>query len=381
MCFGSYKKMKKKKILFIINSLEGGGAEKVLVDMLNHFDYSGFDVELLLLRKIGIYLKDVPQIKIRYIFPNYLSFVEKICYNLYSRLGTDIGYKLLTRNRVGNYDVIISFLEGKSLKYHTYVTYKADKNISWVHTDLLNNHYTIDSVFSQTQEQQAYALMDDIVFVSNDAKKQFEKLYPNNATQKAVILNPIDYDYISSYKREYNIDWKGRYFNIFSVGRLVEQKAYDRLIRLAKRLREDNCHFHVTIIGDGEERNKLEDLIVEYGLQNYVSLSGFFKPPYSKMAEADLFISTSFAEGYSLVLCEAFCLGLPVVSTRTTGPIELIDNDKYGILVDHDDESIYQGVKRMIDDEQLRLHYHQMSLERAKIFNIEETMKQIYDVL
>jgi glycosyltransferase involved in cell wall biosynthesis len=371
----------KKKILFIINSLEGGGAEKVLIDILKNFDYARFDVELLLLRKIGIYLKDVPQIKIRYIFPNYLSFVEKICYNLYSRLGTDIGYKLLTRSRVGNYDVIISFLEGNALKYHIYITHKGKRNISWVHIDLLNNHYTIDSVFTQTQEQQSYAMMDSIVFVSNDAKKQFEKLYPNNKTKKEVILNPIDYDYISSYKREYNIDCEDRCFNIVSVGRLEGQKSYDRMIRLAKRLKEDNYNFHITIIGEGNERGKLEGLIEDYGLQNYMSLPGFFKPPYSKMAEADLFVSTSLAEGYPLVVCEALCLGLPVVSTKTTGPIELIDNDKYGILVDHDDDSIYQGVKRMIDDEQLRLHYHQMSLERAKIFNIEETMKQIYDVL
>lgn len=81
------------------------------------------------------------------------------------------------------------------------------------------------------------------------------------------------------------------------------------------------------------------------------------------------------------MLCETFCLGLPVVSTKTTGPIELIDNNRYGILVDHDNESIYQGVKQMIDDEQLRLHYHKMSLERAKMFDIKETMNRIYDVL
>ena len=94
-----------------------------------------------------------------------------------------------------------------------------------------------------------------------------------------------------------------------------------------------------------------------------------------------MFIVPSIAEGFSLVLCEAFCLGLPIVSTKTTGPIELIDNNKYGILVDHDDESIYQGVKRMIDDEQLRLYYHQRSLERAKMFNIKDTIKQVYEVL
>lgn len=373
----------KKKILFIINNLASGGAEKVLIDMLNNFDYLRFDVELLLIWKEGVYLQDVPKgVKVKSVYSKPLSLREKINYNLFVKFGALYGYKQSIKSKVSRkYDIIVSFLEGMSLKYHSYIVDRAKKNISWVHTDLLNNHYTVGRLFTESLEKQAYEKMDDIVFVSNDAKTQFEKLYPDNIIKKAVILNPIDYDYISSYRKEYNLRCENRCFNIVSVGRLVSVKVYDRLIRLAKRLREDNSNFSITIIGEGRERDKLESLIVEYGLQNYVSLPGFLKPPYSKMAEADLFLMTSLAEGYPLVLCEAFCLGLPVVSTKTTGPIELIDKNKYGLLVDHDDESIYQGVKRMIDDEQLRLHYHKMSLERAKMFNIKETMNQIDDVL
>lgn len=371
----------KKKILFIINSLGGGGAEKVLIDMLNNFDYTRFDVELLLIWKEGVYLQDVPkEVKVKCVYSKPMSLKEKINYNLVVKFGTLFGYKQSIRAKVlRKYDTIVSFLEGMSLKYHSYIVDRASKNVSWVHIDLFTNHYTVGRLLTEQLEKQAYEKMDEIVFVSNDAKFQFEKLYTDNKMAKKVILNPINYDYISSYRKEYKCD--NRCFNIVSVGRLESQKSYDRMIRLAKRLREDNYNFCITIIGEGSERGKLEGLIADYGLQNYVSLPGFLKPPYPKMAGADLFISSSFAEGFSLVLCEAFCLGLPVVSTKTTGPIELIDNDKYGILVDHDDESIYQGVKRMIDDEQLRLHYHQMSLGRAKMFNIEETMKQVYSVL
>lgn len=375
--------MKKKKILFIINNLAGGGAEKVLIDMLNNFDYLRFDVELLLIWKEGVYLQDVPKgVKVKCVYSKPLSLREKIDHNLFVKFGTLFGYKQSIKSKVSRkYDTIVSFLEGMSLKYHSYIVDRADKNISWVHIDLLNNHYTVGRLFTEQLEKQAYEKMDEIVFVSNDAKMQFEKLYPDNITKKTVILNPIDYNYISNYRKEYNLNCDNRCFNIVSVGRLEGQKSYDRLIRLAKRLKEDNYNFHITIIGEGSERGKLEGLIADYGLQNYMSLPGFLKPPYSKMVEADLFISASFAEGFSLVLCEAFCLGLPVVSTKTVGPIELIDNNKYGILVDHDDESIYQGVKRMIDDEQLRLHYHNMSLEKAKIFNIQETMKQVFEIL
>lgn len=360
----------------------GGGTEKVLLTFLQNFDYIRFDVELLLLYNIGLYLNDIPQhVKVRFLYSKPYSFREKIDYNLFSRFGLLCGYKQCIRFKISkHYDTIISFQEGFTLPFHSYVLSRANKNVSWVHTDIYNNHHRVGFLTSEA-EQKAYSSMDEIIFVSNDAKSQFEKLFPNNAVLKTVVLNPIDYDYISNYRKEYSYDSKDKCFEIVAVGRLVQVKAYDRLICLAKRLREDNYNFHVTIIGEGEECDKLECLIAEYGLQNYVSLPGFLKPPYSKMADADLFVSTSFAEGFSLVLCEAFCLGLPVVSTKTTGPIELIDNNRYGILVDHDNESIYQGVKRMIDDKELRLHYHQMSLERAKMFNIKDTIKQVYEVL
>lgn len=375
--------MRKKKILFIMHSLLGGGSEKVLLTILDNMNYSLFDVELLLIYNEGVYLQNVPkEVKVRYLYRQSLSFREKIDYYVFRKFGSYCGYKQLMRFTVRkHYDTIISFLQGYTLRFHSYVLDKADKNISWVHTDLLNNHHTVGHLFTEELEEKAYSMMNEIVFVSNDAKLQFEKLYPNNITKKEVILNPIDYDYISSYKREYNIDFGKICFNIVSVGRLGNEKGFDRVVRLAKNLKDNNYNFHITIIGEGEERDKLEGLIADYGLQNYVSLPGFLKPPYLKMAEADLFLMTSLAEGYPLVLCEAFCLGLPVVFTKVTGSIELIDNDMYGILVDHDDESIYQGVKRMIDNEQLRLHYHEMSLERAEMFNIEKTMQEVYNVL
>ena len=374
---------KRKKILFIITTLAGGGAEKVLITMLKHFDYLRFDVELLLIYNEGIYLADVPQeVKVHYLYHKPLSICEKINYNLKTRFNNESGYKLLTRSKVGKYDTIISFLEGFSLKYHSYIVDRAKKNISWVHIDLFNFHYTNGRFFSEKEEKEAYNKMDKIVFVSNDAKKQFEKLYPDNLINKDVILNPIEKDLISQYKKEYKKYSEDRCFNIVSVGRLVSQKAYDRLVRLAKRLKDDNYNFHINIIGEGELRKDLEKLIVENQVESQVSLVGFVKPPYEVMSNADLFVSSSVAEGFSLVVAEAFCLGLPVVSTKTTGPIELLDNNKYGLLTDHDDdESIYQAVKKMIDDDNLREYYHKKSFERAEALDIEKIMKQIYSIL
>ena len=372
----------RKKVLFIVNCLIGGGVEKVLITFLKNFDYTRFDVELLLIYNKGIYLNDVPkEVNVKYLYSKPLSILEKINYNLLFRLGIDYGYKFLIRSRVSKYDVIVSFFEGLSLKYHSYIIKNGKKNISWVHTDMYNNHNYIGHFFTERQEKEAYGKMDKIIFVSNDAKKQFERLYPDIFTKKEVILNPIEKDFIAKYRRGYKKYLNDRCFNIVSVGRLNKDKAFDRLVRLGKQLKDDGYDFFINIIGEGEERDRLEDLILEYGLDNYVSLRGFLKPPYEVMADSDLFVLVSNVEGFSLVVCEAFCLGLPVVVTRTTGPIELIDNDKYGLLIDHNDESIYKAVKRMIDNDSLREYYHKRSLERAEILNIDEVMNSVYNLL
>ena len=373
--------MSKKKILFIIYSLAGGGAEKALITLLQKFDYNCFDVDLLLFIKEGVYLKNIPkEVNLKCMYSSIESFCTKIDFIMVNKLGLSYRYKQQIRSKVQYYDTIVSFTE-QALKYHSWIFDRAKKNISWIHTDLLNFHYTVGENFSIEKERDAFSKLDNIVFVSNDAKKQFEKLYPDNKIKKTVIYNLIDSEAISRYRKNYDCDLEDRIFNIVSVGRLHSIKGFDRLIRIAKKLKDDNYKFHIKIIGEGEERINLENLISEYHLEEYVSLSGYVNPPYSLMADADLFVSTSLAEGYSLVLCEAFCLGLPVVSTKTTGPIELIDNNKYGLLTDHDDESIYSAVKEMIEDKDLRMYYHQQALKRVEVFNVSEVLNRIYSVL
>lgn len=375
--------MKKKKILFIHNWMVCGGIEKVLLSIFNRFDYSKFDVELLLVYNEGEFLNDLPkEVKLKYLYSKHSCFLEKINFNLLSRFAIDWGCRAIMYSKTAvKYDVIISFQGGTPLRYHTYITLKASKNISWVHTDMYNNRHTIDNFFTEQQEKESYDKMDKIMFVSNDAKKQFEKLYPENKVCKDVIFNPIEKDLIGQYRKAYKKYSNDRCFNIVSVGRLGKEKGFDRLIRLAKRLKDDGFNFHINIVGDGYYKEELVNLIVRCGVEKEVSLLGFVKKPYGIMSKADLYISLSFVEGFSLVVAESFCLGLPIVSTKTVGPIELIDNDKYGLLTDHDDDSIYQAVKKMIDDDSLREYYHKKSLERAKTLDIEKVMSQIYSML
>ena len=99
------------------------------------------------------------------------------------------------------------------------------------------------------------------------------------------------------------------------------------------------------------------------------------------MRQADIFLNTSEAEGYPLVLCEALCLGLPIVATDITGAHEILDGSRYGILVKENVEDIYEGLRRMIISKELRCDYSQKAIARSEMFSVEEIMKQIYNII
>ena len=126
---------------------------------------------------------------------------------------------------------------------------------------------------------------------------------------------------------------------------------------------------------------ELRNLCEEYGLSNVCHFQGFVKPAYPYMRQADIFLNTSEAEGYPLTLCEALCLGLPIVATDITGAHEILDGSRYGILVKENVEDIYVGLRSMITNSELRCDYSQKAIARSEMFSVEEIMKQIYNII
>lgn len=367
----------KKDILFIMYNLSGGGAEKVLIDILQNFDYDKYNVSLALIKNEGVYLSDVPK-QVR-ILPlcNRLEFY--LGFGLVKFSNCHIFNKWLFKRKLHNhYDTIISFMEGYPLVVHSYVTQNAKKNVSWVHIDLCAYHHTSQISLFSGWEEACYKKMNQIVFVSADSAKQFDKVVKVDVPKK-IIYNPILRDDIVAKADQANIPKEK--FVIGTVGRLAPQKSYDRLLRVAKRLKDEQYDLEFWILGEGKLKEELIALQKELCLESEVKFLGFKKPPHPYVKLFDIFLSTSITEGYPLVVCEAMCLGIPICSTKTTGPKELLGDNEYGILTDHDDESIYRGLKKLIDDKQLREHYHQKSLERARIFDIEKTMNEVYEVV
>ena len=273
----------KKKILFIMPSLPGGGAEKVLIDILKNFDYSTYAVTLLLEFREGVYLNDVPgEVRVLSLHEQNTIWFERLHRVLRAVRGYAIFHAVVYRRMLlrllkgERFDTIVSFMEGAALKFHSYITGKARRNLSWVHIDLKQKHWSLGFFRNAQDEFAAYQKMDEIVFVSKDAENHFSELYPLAEEKRTVIYNLIDRNTILSSSVSRPI--AKTKFTICMVGRLNRQKRYDRALAVAKRLHGDGCDFELWILGEGNLESALKETVKAYGIEERVRFLGFKKP-------------------------------------------------------------------------------------------------------
>ena len=375
--------MSRRKVLFLAESLSGGGAEKVLSVLVKHIDKKYFDLTVCTVSDTGIYCEEIKQ-NVRYcsILGNAQnkSAIGKIIYKIkykaiYNILPMWLIYKIFVPK---GYDVEVAFMEGYVTKLLSASTNKRSLKIAWVHTDLLKNPWTqnIKVYNNESKELVCYAKFDKIVCVSDTAKENFIKKFGLKNVIR--IYNPIDKDEIlrkadipCEYPQSENC------FKLLTIGRLVPQKGYDRLLRVMKKIKEDGLKCNLLILGDGEMRVQLSNYIKKNNLSDSVILGGFKKNPYKYLKKADCFVCSSRSEGFSLVIAEAMMLGIPVISTYCSGPNELLEEGKYGLLVDNNEEDLYRGIKSIIEDEKLRMYYKQQAIIGGEQINLRKAMQQI----
>ena len=277
------------------------------------------------------------------------------------------------------FDTIVSFMEGEAVRIHSYLANKAERNVSWVHIDFKKKHWSLDFFRNKDHESKCYSKMDEVVFVSDDARRSFLDIYDLNPQKCTVLYNLIDKKEIQKLAESCTVD-KSK-FTICMVGRLNQQKRYDRALETMKLLKDAGCDVVLWILGVGELETELKEKAKALGVSAMCDFKGFVRPAYPYMKVADVFLNTSEAEGYPLVLCEALCLGLPVVATDITGAHEILEESKYGLLVKEDVNDIYLGLRKMIDDAELRSAYARKSVQRSEMFSVEEVLKEIDAVL
>lgn len=368
-----------KNILFIIGGLIGGGAEKALLSLLKNIDFSRYNVDLLLLTQGVDFPRDCPQkVHVKSFYGRW-RILNRLFFFIQKKIG--IAWHTIpwvVRRKIGHkhYDVIISYLEGAPVLIHQKILPFAKRNVSWIHSDFWCDHYTVPNYFkAEAEESVAYSKMDEIVAVSQNASLSFQKRYPD-LRMPSVMYNVID----DSVRSKCLVRTK-RKFTICTVGRLVPVKGFDRIIEVAKLFSDAGYDLDFWIIGKGKEYESLKKKIHEAELEDSVFLLGFHPNPSKQIACCDIFVSTSLAEGFSLVICEGMSQRLPIVATNTSGADELLCSGKFGILTEHTSEAIFQGLKRLVDDEPLRRHYSKLSEERIRDFETASLLKRFDEIV
>ncbi len=375
-----------KKILFVTNSLSIGGVEKVLINIANNLSKYDFDITILLLFP-GMEMASQLNNKIKLLYKplkkhpilRYIPILRKQIKD-YGQYETNASAKELYSYYIGSekYDIEIAFIRGLPVKIISGSTNENSLKIAWVHSDF-KKCFGVTSFFQSLEDtKNAYRKFQHIICVSNQVKDSFIDII-GCADKVKVIYNMVDSNDILTKSQMVCPLTKDR-FTILTVGRLFEAKAYDRLLKVVSLLNQDNLSFDLWIIGEGAERNKLEQIICEKKITN-VKLLGAIHNPYPYMRISDLYICSSIYEGFNLTLVEALICGMPTISTKCAGPCEILQNGLYGLIVDNATESIYSSLKEVIKKQiDMRL-FQKKAQVRGMDFDIKHLLPKIIDIL
>lgn len=360
-----------KKLAFLIHDLMGGGAEKVLVNMVNNLNPEKYDITVVTLFDEGIHKKNLaPHI-------HYKSFLKK-SFNgnkyVFRMLSPEFWYKRVFGRE--KYDVVVSYLEGTCARI---VSGCNDaKTAVWIHRERDENGYKV--CFKSKQEaDEAYSSFDRIVCVAQSLKDNFSKhcsafdsaevLYNVNETDKIILKSKEDVE--EKYLFEDGVPV------ISFIGKIIREKGIYRLIDIHKKLNEKNIPHRFCVMGVGEDEENAKQLLKESGCEKDFVFMGFCQNPYKYLARSDMFVCASFAEGFSTATTEALVLGVPAVVTDCSGMKEMLGDNEYGFITENSDDALYEGIEKMLTDKELRLNYKKQAELRGKDFSMERSLEKI----
>lgn len=365
-----------KKILFMIPNLSVGGAEKVLVNLVNNMDKNKFDITVLTLFAGGVneqFLK--PHIKL------------KSCYKKVFRGNSQI-LKMFSPQRLYNkfinehYDIVVSYLEGPTARIVSGCTDVNTKLVSWIHIQQENAKSASYAFKSFDEAKKCYNRFDNTVCVSEyvkndfkgifDFKKNIDVLYNTNETSDIIKLSNEDLD----------LNFNNNETNICVVGKVAIRKGSDRICNIQKRLKEEEINTHIYFLGTGPDEELVKKFTNENDLTESITLLGYQTNPYKYVKNCDLFVCASLAEGFSTAATESLIVGTPVCTVDVSGMKEMLgENNEYGIVTENNEDALYAGIKKMLTTPNMLEYYSEKALERGKIFSTEKTVKAVEDML
>lgn len=358
--------MKKTNLLFVIDSLSCGGAEKSLVTLLGLIDPNQFNIDLSLHSRGGIFEKLVPSfvnvntIEINKGYLNLKYQVARFYFKFFRLFNTNkkmhnaqLYWKSFSQCHkviAKKYDIAIAYGQGFSTYF---ISDKVEANIkySWLNNDYIKAGYNLkfDIPF--------YSLYNKIVVVSEENEKVFQQcLKASGVAFTTVVIRDIVDDIEINFKSRLPIELVNSKESlvITTVGRLIPQKGLSLAIKACKLLIDKGKNVKWFVVGEGHEREALEELIRTYNLKENFILLGLKENPYPYIKMADIYVQSSVFEGLCITLIEARLLQKAIVTTNFPSAYGTIDHNRTGLICEMNPESIAESITRFLDEENLK---------------------------
>lgn len=391
--------MGKKKLLFVIDSLNCAGAEKSLITLLSLIDYSEYDIDLQLFGYKGA---------LQEFLPREVNLLEPLEYTLFCNLNIKeaikysfkkVSFKMLVarlrftwsirqkkylnsqiarifwentskviNNSNKEYDIAISYAQGVPT-FYVAEKIKAKEKYAWV-----NVSYRLDNNEKLFQKEY-YDKFKNIIAVSDSARDVFLETFQEYSEKTKIIYDINNFSFISKMAESgesYSDNFKG--IRILTVGRLDWQKGYDIALKSCKLLKEKGINFRWYSLGCGALENEIQKYINDNNLGEHFKLLGVKSNPYPYIKDCDIYVQTSRFEGFGLAIAEARMLNKPIVTTRFDAVYNQMIDRKNGIVVNINYKDVANGILQLINNKKLTENIVKY-LNCEKKGNIEEVDK------
>ncbi|MCR5704421.1 MAG: glycosyltransferase [Eubacterium sp.] len=384
----------KKKIIFVIDTLRMGGAEKSLISLLKSLNSDRVDVDLLVFEGGGILENEVPEwvniihgdvvtrgmtLELRkYWFEliktgHFIAAYDRIRLKIRTvfRKKMVFNWKIVKKhlNKLPNqYDVAIGYLEGTS-DFFVIDKIDAKKKIGWIHIDFSKRGI-------MPEESEYYNQFDKLVTISEICREAFIKYVPKTKNKIIILENLVLPDEIKEKaKADIEDDWeKSECAHLVSVGRLDYQKGFDIAAQAAKELKDRKVSFCWHIYGKGAMKDQIETYIEEQKIDDVFKLEGLRENPYPYVKRADIVVQPSRFEGKSIVLDEAKILGKAIVVTDYPSVSDQIKNGETGLITEISPKAIADGIEQVLNDSTLKasLEYNAENEQNSSYQTVEK---------
>ena len=350
-----------KKILFALPNLNGGGAERVIVNIIRLLDNGDYEIKLLLLDNSGDYFQCIPEdVEIITLGVRKTRYALHKLINTVNRISPDIIFATLNRMN------ILVLLASLFVDIDVKVIVREPNLPS---AQINNKCLRFWQIFLI---KRLYPIAYRVIAQTDEMREEIHKLFMIKKDKIITLMNPIDTHLIDENLKNVSSPFDGQYKNFVAIGRLNYQKGFDILIEaFAKVVQKDKQH-RLYILGEGEERQKLENQISNNGLSDNIYLLGFQTNPYIYIKYARAVILSSRWEGLPNVLLESLYIQTPIIATRVIDLIQsLIVNGENGYITELNSDSLSNSIR---DLDKLKLKFNSSIDHR---FNFKKNFSEI----